>query len=222
MGETVAPGGHASVDAGGGGGGTQIVDIQKFGGVAINQGQDVAANSMPVVLASDASIAITPGSTVLAAFSAGSAIIGKVGVDQTTPGTTNGVQTLTGSLTQPIPGTTGGLTPYHRNVTADVTGRVVKASAGMLYGVQISNSGATAGFLHLYDSSSAPTAGSGTIVKTLIAPGPGGGGGGGIVWSQPLGLVFAAGISYTFTTVITDADATVPSASQFSIEMDYK
>jgi hypothetical protein len=49
--------------------------------------------------------------------SAGSAIIGKVGIDQTTPGTTNGVQTLTGSTTAVTQ-----TTPSNLNATVVGTG----------------------------------------------------------------------------------------------------
>lgn len=56
-----------------------------------------SANSWLQVSIQNATIAVTQsGSWVL---SAGTALIGKVGIDQTTPGTTNGVQTLSGSTT---------------------------------------------------------------------------------------------------------------------------
>jgi hypothetical protein len=35
-------------------------------------------------------------------------------------------------------------------------------------------------------------------------------------------LAFASGIAYTFTTLIADADATVPAAATYSIDIDYK
>lgn len=40
---------------------------------------------------------------LIAALPAGSNLVGKVGIDQTTPGTTNGVQTLSGSVTSTSP-----------------------------------------------------------------------------------------------------------------------
>lgn len=56
-----------------------------------------SGNSWLQVSIQNATIAVTQsGSWVLAA---GAALIGKVGIDQTTPGTTNGVQTLSGSTT---------------------------------------------------------------------------------------------------------------------------
>jgi len=78
------------------------------GDTALTLGQTTKAASVPVVLASDQddikvtldgeSIKIdqtTPGTTngvVVNSITAGSNIIGKMGIDQTTPGTTNGVQ----------------------------------------------------------------------------------------------------------------------------------
>lgn len=44
-------------------------------------------------------LAVTQSGVWTVALSAGAALIGKVGIDQTTPGTTNGVQTLSGSTT---------------------------------------------------------------------------------------------------------------------------
>jgi len=107
-------------------------------------------------------------------------------------------------------------------VPNNVTGVVVKNTAGQVYGITLANNSATPGYLKLYDTSSAPTAGSGTIKKTLIVPGPSGGGGGGLVYVPTTGLAFANGIAYTFTTVITDADNTAPAASTYSIDIDYK
>jgi hypothetical protein len=52
-------------------------------------GQALAAASVPVVLTAAQLTTLTPVSSVTATLAAGSAIVGKVGIDQTTPGTTN-------------------------------------------------------------------------------------------------------------------------------------
>lgn len=115
----------------------------------------------------------------------------------------------------------GGTTMYHAIVANNVTGVVVKNAAGAVYGITLSNITAVGGVLHLYNVASAPTAGAGTIVKALVAPGPSGGGGGGYVYSFPLGIPFSTGISYTFTTGISDTDTGVPAAGAASIDIDY-
>jgi hypothetical protein len=240
------------VAAGGGGGGGTTVDLIKVGGVGIALGQDTdGTHSIPVVLPSGLALTVS-GAVVASgtvSLGAGAAEIGHLTANQsvnmaqvsgTTASVNNGtvdagtlrvtlasngtgqVALASGSQIQPIPGTSGGLTMYHAVVPNNVTGVVVKNSAGQIYGITLANNSATLAFLKLYDSSSAPTAGAGTIKKILIVPGPSGGGGGGLVYSQPHGLAFASGIAYTFTTLIADADATVPAAATYSIDIDYK
>lgn len=66
--------------------------------VNINTGQSVGLSSGSAVVGKVGIDQTTPGSTngvqVVAALPAGSAVIGKTGIDQTTPGTTNGVQVV--------------------------------------------------------------------------------------------------------------------------------
>lgn len=57
-----------------------------------SNGQKTMANSAPVVLASDqSSIPVTGAVTISVALPTGANVIGKVSIDQTTPGTTNAV-----------------------------------------------------------------------------------------------------------------------------------
>ena len=77
-------------------------DITKVGGAALSLGQQLAAASVPVILPAATVTTLTPPTTVTVTQGtgtnlhvvndAGTAIMGKVGIDQTTPGTTNGVQ----------------------------------------------------------------------------------------------------------------------------------
>lgn len=66
------------------GGGTQDVNLTKVGGATVATGHGTAAGTIRVELPTDG--------TGVVGLNAGSAIVGKVGIDQTTPGTTNGVQ----------------------------------------------------------------------------------------------------------------------------------
>jgi hypothetical protein len=86
-----------------------------FTGRINTQGQKTMSASTPVVLASDQS-----SIPAAATLQAGSAVVGKVGIDQTTPGTTNGVQVNAAlpagsnvigkvSIDQTTPGTTNGV-----------------------------------------------------------------------------------------------------------------
>jgi hypothetical protein len=160
---------------------------------------------------------------------AGSAIIGKVGIDQTTPGTTNGVvvnnansngRTTAANSSPVVPvaaaSTAGAIAP--NNTTAVV----VKASAGTLFGVQIYGIAAAPAYLKIYNATSA-TCGSGTPVKRLMIPAAAtaANGAGSNVTFGP-GLAFATGITYCVTTGITDADTTAVAANTFLINVDYE
>lgn len=123
----VTAGNPLPVTGGGGGGsvtqGTTpwVDDITQWANVALgapsNYGTSPGAVTVPGVNAFVTSSALPTGAATSAnqtteigslatiatntgaSIPAGSAVIGKVGIDQTTPGTTNGVQTLTGSTT---------------------------------------------------------------------------------------------------------------------------
>lgn len=89
-------------------------NIKQVNGAAVNVGAGAAGTgTQRVILASD-----SPGGTVT--LGAGSALAGKFGIDQTTPGTTNGVQVNAAlpvganvigkvSIDQATPGTTNGV-----------------------------------------------------------------------------------------------------------------
>jgi hypothetical protein len=72
------------------------ISLNEVNGTALSLGQVAMASSLPVVLASNQS-----SIPVAATLQAGSAIAGKVGIDQTTPGTTNLVA-LTAETTKVI------------------------------------------------------------------------------------------------------------------------
>lgn len=176
----------------GGGGGSSNITQWNGNTVSLNNGA-ADAGTLRVTLANNG--------TGIVSLAAGAALIGTV---------------------QPVPATSGGCSLYEAIVPANTTGVVVKNSAGMVYGIQLCNTSAVLGVLHLYDSASAPTAGAGTIVKTLLVPGPAAGGGGGNNVTFPVGIAFANGIAYTFTTGIAHADTGAPSAGTYSISIDYK
>lgn len=95
-------------------GGTGAVNVSQFGGNNVVTGTGTGGNGIPrVTVSSDSSLAsvttvstvtaVTTVSTVTAvtaitnALPAGSNIIGNMRIDQTTPGTTNGVQAVSGT-----------------------------------------------------------------------------------------------------------------------------
>jgi len=68
-------------------------------------------------------------------------VIGKVAIDQTTPNTTNLV------ATQELPDATATFTPSAQDSTAYEASHVVKASAGVMYGIYGYNSKASSQFV---------------------------------------------------------------------------
>ena len=145
---------------------------------------------------------------------AGTNLVGKVGIDQTTPGTTNAVQIVAGAA--------GGCTPSHRVSTADTNSFVLKASAGHVYGYQLVNANAAARYVKFYNAATAVTAGVGTPAKTVCVPGGTAAQPTVVTLGQPVGLAFAAGIAVTITANLADADATAVTAGDLLCEVDWK
>lgn len=134
----------------------------------------------------------TLNTSVQASTPAGTAIIGKVGIDQTTPGTTNGV------VIAPSSSSAVGITPIVS--AAAEASHVLKASGGNAYSVYAVNLTATQGFLVLINATSAPVDGAITplacaplapngVASLNYAPGPPG--------------VFSTGITAVVTSAVT-------------------
>jgi hypothetical protein len=110
--------------SGGGGGGN--MNLATVGGSNVTLGSKTSANSIPVVIASD-------NAAQAVAVNAGSNIIGKVGIDQTTPGTTNGVSVTNASIPVTQSGTWGvninASQAVGLNAGTNVIGKVVPATS---------------------------------------------------------------------------------------------
>ncbi len=173
---------------------------------------------------------------------AGSAIAGKVGIDQTTPGTTNGVAVLStvntpligvdgatiASDSNPVPsqqaalaaGTdqvsigargSGGWTGGHVKSAANTTGINIKASAGTLSYLNLTNHNASARFVKLYNKASAPTVGTDTPIHCFEVPGGTTGAGSNLTLPAG-GIAFSLGIGIGITTGEADNDTGAPAA----------
>lgn len=180
------------------------------------QGQAAMAASLPVAIASNQSALAVSGTfwqatqpvslASLPALVAGAALIGKVGIDQTTPGTTNAVNS-----TPVTP------TPFTLNSAATTNATSVKGSAGTLYGLACSNAGAAAAFVKLYNKATAPTVGTDVPVITIPIPASS-------VVSLNLGTLghrFATGIALATTNLVADSDTTAVAANQVKVMADY-
>jgi hypothetical protein len=125
-------------------------------------GQALMAASMPVVIASNQSAVPVSGTfwqgtqpvsiATAPVLVAGSAIIGKTGVDQTTDGTTNKVASAGLPTTAAINAASVGL-------ATGLTVANIKASAGSVYGMAIANKTAATLYIQFYNTAGTPTLG---------------------------------------------------------------
>lgn len=175
------------------------------GAVTIANGADVALGSTtdsvcgtPTGTCTLEALTKFVANAVNSAIPAGTNLIGKVGIDQTTPGTTNAVQ--------PISGATGGATPYHFVTTASTNSQNIKAAAaGTLYTISAVNFSATASYLRIYDQAAAPTCSSATGAVHSYGI-PASTSGAGISISIAVGELYANGIGYCVTGASADTD----------------
>jgi hypothetical protein len=186
-----------------------VVAVSPNGLVPVGQALSVA--STPVVIASDqTAVPIKPGSTETAAtgVTIGTSGVGYLGWLSSI------AKLLSNSLTAAVTGavnlvaaTTGGLTETGIITTAAANVGFVKASAGQLYKVEVSNSSASWVYLKLYNSASAPTAGAGTPQRRIGVPPSST-----LLTTTDIGGVYSTGIGYAITGGTADTDMTAIAA----------
>lgn len=93
----------------------------------------------------------------------------------------------------------------------------VKASAGTVYNILVSNTGAAAAYVKFYNKASAPTVGTDVPVFTLSIPASG------TVCVNPhlIGIRFATGIALAITNLAADSDTTAVLAAQVKCMTSY-
>lgn len=138
-----------------------------------------------------------------------------------TPTNLNQVNGAALSNANPVPvndvaSTSGGATPYHLISAASTNATSLKASAGQVYGLALSNTNSSARYFKLYNLASAPTVGTSTISKTIQIPGNAT-----VICAFPRGLYFSAGIAFATTANMADTDTTAVGAGDLSIDVDY-
>jgi hypothetical protein len=167
-------------------------------------------------------------STASGAIPAGTNIIGKVGIDQTTPGTTNAVaidQTTPGTTNavQIIAGTTGGNLNYILEPAASDNHGVIKNGAGTVYGIQSFNNSATINYMRLYN---AGTGFNGCNSATnILWEGhiPANTSDAGFISPFPVsGIAFTTGLSICVTGGYGQTNTSNATASAISLNVQYK
>lgn len=103
----------------------------------------------------------------------------------------------------------------YRNIDVQVTGSVVKASAGGVFDLSVSNANAAARFLKIYDKATAPTAAD-TPIRTYYLPPTSL-----TAISITDGIGFVSGISIRASTLVADNDNTAPTANDVIVNIGY-
>lgn len=152
-------------------------------------------------------------SALLYPLAAGGAVIGKVGIDQTTPGTTNGVAVIAGP--------SGGWTMKHFVAANSDNATNLKASAGVVHAVEVYGINAAPAYLKFYNKASSPTCGSDAVVKQIMIPAASTAANGAGSNAIVLDAQFTTGISYCVVTGIADTDDTSTAAANFVINIDW-
>lgn len=163
---------------------------------------------------------------------------GTVDIDQTTPGTTNGVvvnssalpsgaatsakqDTMIAAMATPaeiIPSTSGGLSLFYLTAANSTNATNVKASAGQLYTVELSNNSATLAYVSFYNTAGTPTCGTGIVAQAMIPANSTSGAG--WVSNSLHGKAFGTGIGICVTTGIAGTGSVA--ASAYTITLGYK
>lgn len=133
----------------------------------------------------------------------------------------SGTQPVSGTVTATVTGgTVVGVAPTTTNAilssAATTNGTVVKASAGTIYGLTVSNTGATAAFVKLHNSTTITV---GTTAVALTVPVPAGG----VVslaWGTQ-GMRYATGICYSITNLAADTDTTAVGLNNVKVNLSY-
>lgn len=130
---------------------TNAVSVAQFGATNISTGTGAGGAGIPrVTVSNDSTVGLV----------AGSAIVGKVGIDQTTDVTTNGVEIA--------PTAASAATPSTYVSTALESNHAVKASAGNLYRVYAFS--AVVGYVMVFNATAAPADGAVTPAECVPIP----------------------------------------------------
>jgi hypothetical protein len=102
------------------------------------------------------------------------------------------------------------------NSAATTNGTVVKASAGTLYGVTLTNNGAGSAYFKLHNSTTV-TVGTTAVASWILIPA---GQSVAVNWG-PIGMRYGTGICYSITGAVADTDTTAVAAGQVKVNLSY-
>lgn len=133
-------------------------------------------------------------------------------IENVNVGTVTTMPTVTVTPSNTAPTSTTGTTAFVKSA-ATTNATSVKASAGNLLGMFLSNNSAATKYVKFYNKASAPTVGTDTPVFVLAIPAAGSIDVDGNAWAYPR---FSTGIAYAITGAATDADTTAVAVNDVS------
>jgi len=138
--------------------------------------------------------------------------------DKSTEGGVAPVDVTSGLAVHTRAFTTGGCSIYHVVSAASTNTQNVKASAGQVYAVSVSNksAGQVPIFVKLHNTAGTPTAGSGVVMTVGVQAGTD------RIFECATGIAFATGIGLSIVKGIADADTTATAASDCVVDIFYK
>ncbi len=120
------------------------------------------------------------------------------------------------------PTTSGGLSNYFVQPTASDNHVVIKAGAGQVYKISITNNSATVNYVRLYNATTGFN-GCNSATNLIYANAiPGSTSGAGVIDAWPQGLAFSTGISICVTSGYAQTDTTNATASAMNVNIGYK
>lgn len=192
-------------------------------------GRAAAASSAPVVLANEDKTALADD----AAFTPGTSNVNMAGFQADEASTDSvdegdaGAARMTLDRKQIVtvqPHTAGGLSVF-RSLDLDETEEDVKASAGCLYKLRITNRATSARYVKLYNAAAAAvTVGTTTPIDTIIVPAAGSADLATVLTENfgGVGLTFDTALSMAATTGLADSDTGAPGANDVVVTAYYK
>lgn len=118
--------------------------------------------------------------------------------------------------TQKPSAASSGLIASKVEAAASVNATSVKAAAGQVYSIQLTNNAAYAVFVKFYNKASAPTVGTDVPVRKIQINA-----GASFSQASTQGLPFSTGIAYAITKLLADSDTTVVVAGDVVGTIDY-
>lgn len=189
-------------------------------------GRAAAASSAPVVLANEDKTALVDD----AAFTPGTSNVNVIGFQADEASTDSvdegdaGAARMTldrKQIVTPQPHTAGGLSIF-RSIDLDESEEEIKATAGQLYGMWVSNMATSTRFVKFYNATAANvTVGTTTPVITIAIPGNASDDVSGL-FSSTMGITFDTAITAAATTAIADNDTGAPGANEVIVNVFYK